>query len=148
MLITRQFYQWLIEMQQRPSDYGIPSEHHKDVQAIFSAFLGRSNENVHIWRTVLDTMTATERQADPVTVHFGPNLEPLEIVDGPSALEYLFIIAELRLVLTGNRTGYHFCYASASACIWHLLSTPRTPARLGSQFQSWPISCTSLRRCS
>jgi hypothetical protein len=71
MLITRQFYQWLIEMQQRPSDYGMPSEHHKDVQAIFSAFLGRSNENVHIWRTVLDKMTATERQADSVTVHIG-----------------------------------------------------------------------------
>jgi hypothetical protein len=63
-------------------------------QAIFSAFLGRSNENVHIWRTVLDKMTATERQADPVTVHFGPNLEPLEIVDGPSALGYLFSIAQ------------------------------------------------------
>jgi hypothetical protein len=62
-------------------------------QAIFSAFLGRSNENVHIWRTVLDKMTATERQADPVTVHFGPNLEPLETVDGPSALGYLFSIA-------------------------------------------------------
>jgi hypothetical protein len=38
-------------------------------------------------------MTATESQADPVTVHFGPNLKPLEIVDGPSALGYLFSIA-------------------------------------------------------
>lgn len=89
------FYTWLNELLANPIEYGIPKRYVGDITNLFSEFLKHSSSA----DTLPSLLSVREREndtnqpeVDPVTVHFGPNHDYLEIIDGAAALGYLFSI--------------------------------------------------------
>ncbi|KAF2833278.1 hypothetical protein CC86DRAFT_399910 [Ophiobolus disseminans] len=94
------FYTWLSAMRERPLKYGIPEKHKQDVAAVLDKFMipreqiGIQGLPLFLLPPVLDKMIGDKREVDPVIVKFGPDLRPLQLVDGASALGYLFSITQ------------------------------------------------------